>query len=65
MSWGEIFDHLATRFGWTYDQIADMTGDQIVYALSKGKPRTGKRIESEADLVEGLQEQRELMRLGL
>jgi hypothetical protein len=61
-TWAEIFAHLARRYGWTFDQIADMSLDQIQIACegladpeeqakTGKKPRKGIPIHSDEDLA--------------
>jgi len=40
-----IFAELALEYGWTFDQIANMTFDQLYLARTHGKaPKTGIRL---------------------
>lgn len=42
--WGKIFYHLADRFGYTPDQISEMTIDAALILLNEGKDPSKKTI---------------------
>lgn len=44
MDWGRIFFLLAERFGYTVDQICELTVDSALILLSEGKDPTKRTV---------------------
>jgi hypothetical protein len=58
--WGDLFDRVALRYGYTYAAIARMTPDQLGNALSEHKDGGGVQVDSLAEAMELAQERRRL-----
>lgn len=52
MTYEEVRARLAEDFGWTFDQIDDMSFEQIASALSRGEQSKGIAISSAEEALE-------------
>ncbi len=52
MSYPELQAHLAEKYGWSFEQIDDMSFEQISSALDDGKKPKGIIVKSADDVKE-------------
>jgi hypothetical protein len=57
--WGEIIDEIALRYGWTYEQIGELTPTQVGMVQRGGKERDrGTTVDNPVDALRLFQERR-------
>ena len=58
MNWSRIFCHLSAEYGWTPDQISDLTLTQIHVYLTKAKPDKNMSYDEARETAQGEQAKR-------